>query len=74
MPLRAPKPTDVVVQVYLRKGRLKGIRRLRDIRKRCKGPLTRAGRGRELTLARGSYAKDGYKSLVIKFLFVISRY
>jgi len=40
---RAPKPTDVVVQVYLREGRLKDICRLRDIRKRYKGPLTRAG-------------------------------
>jgi hypothetical protein len=43
LPLRAPKPTDVVVQVYLREGRLKGICRLRDVRKRHKGPLTRAG-------------------------------
>jgi len=33
----------VVVQVYLREERLKGICRLRDIRKRYKGPLTRAG-------------------------------
>ena len=40
---RAPKPTDVVVQVYLREGRLKGILRPRDFRKRYKGPLTRAG-------------------------------
>jgi len=38
---RALKPTDVVVQVYLREGRLKGIRRLRDLRKRYKGLLTR---------------------------------
>ena len=46
MPLvnRAPKPTDVVVQVYLREGRLKDICRLRDIRKRYKRPLTSAGR------------------------------
>ena len=43
MPLRAPKLTDVVVQVYLREGRLKDIRRLRDVRKRYKEPLTRAG-------------------------------
>jgi hypothetical protein len=34
----------VAVQVYLREGRLKGIRRLRELRKRYKGPLTSAGR------------------------------
>jgi hypothetical protein len=43
LPLRAPKPTDVVVQVYLREGRLKGIRRLSEFRKRHRGPLMRAG-------------------------------
>jgi hypothetical protein len=54
----------------MRQGRLKDIRRLRELRKRYKGPLTRAGRGRELTPARGSYAKDGYESPVIRLLFV----
>jgi len=48
---RAPKPTDVVVQVYLREGELKDICRLRDIRKRYKGPLTRAG-GEAVSLPR----------------------
>jgi hypothetical protein len=33
----------MVFQIYLREERLKGIRRLRDVRKRYKGPLTRAG-------------------------------
>jgi hypothetical protein len=53
----------VAVQVYLREGRLKGICRLRDVRKRYKGPLTRAGRGRELTPVRRSYVKDCTKPL-----------
>ena len=36
-------PNEVAVQVYLREGRLKDICRLRELRKRYKGPLTRAG-------------------------------
>jgi len=34
-------PNEVAVQVYLREGRPKGIRRLRDLRKHYKGLLTR---------------------------------
>ncbi len=66
MPLvnRAPKPTDVVVQVYLREGEAEGHLQAQGHQETLQGAAYEGGgRGCELTPVRRSYVKDCTKAL-----------